>query len=196
MPSVIKRAADFAYTIRFMKLLIQPFDKTKAFELGLIDKDGKRLKDVKLDTLEKKDAYTLFVRVVFNIKRLIAKVTGGERTVANLAAGLLLMRENYGIHEKNIEKILKKFNIDTLDFMAENTQWFVTEDKMLSPGVYTVKTDKIVNTSFEEIVKRNDKIRVKEDCYPKGDVFGLDIYEVTHINSNQPIYVTLSELNR
>jgi len=196
MPSVIKRAADFAYTIRFMKLLIQPFDKSKAFELGLIDKDGKRQRDVKLDTPEKKDAYTLFVRVVFNIKRLIAKVTGGERTLANLAAGLLLMRENYGVHEKNIEKILKKFNIDTLDFMAENTQWFVTENKMLSPGVYTVKNDKIVNTSFEEIVKKNDKIRVNEDCYPIGDIFGLDVYEAIHINSNQPIYVTLSELNR
>jgi len=194
--SVIKRAADFAYTIRFLALLTKPFKNTKAFELGIIDEKGKRMRDVKLDSVEKKDAYTLFIRVVFNIKRLISKVAGGDRAIANLAAGLLLMRENYGVHEKNIEKILKKFEIDTLDFMAENTQWFVTEDKMLSPGVYTVKNDKIVNTSFEEVVRKNDKIRVNEDCYPIGDMFGLDVYEAIHINSNQPIYVTLSELNR
>jgi hypothetical protein len=194
--SIIKRAADFAYTLRFITLLTTPFNKTKAFELGLIDEKGKRLRDVKLDSPERKDAYTLFIRVVFNIKRLIAKVSGGDRVIGNLAAGLLLMKENYGVSEKNIEKVLKKLNIDTLDFIAENTQWFVTENKMLSPGVYTVKSEKIINSSFEEIVKRNDKIRVNEDCYPKGDVFGLDVYEVTHINSNQQVYVTISELNR
>jgi hypothetical protein len=194
--SIIKRAADFAYTLRFITLLTTPFEKTKAFELGLIDEKGKRDRSVKLDSPERKDAYTLFIRVVFNIKRLIAKVSGGDRVIGNLAAGLLLMKENYGVSEKNMEKVLKKLNIDTLDFIAENTQWFVTENKMLSPGVYTVRSEKIINSSFEEIVKRNDKIRVNEDCYPKGDVFGLDVYEVTHINSNQQVYVTISELNR
>lgn len=194
--SIIKRAADFAYTLRFITLLTTPFNKTKAFELGLIDEKGKRDRSVKLDSPERKNAYTLFIRVVFNIKRLIAKVSGGDRVIGNLAAGLLLMKENYGVSEKNIEKVLKKLNIDTLDFIAENTQWFVTENKMLSPGVYTVRSEKIINSSFEEIVKRNDKVRVSEDCYPKGDMFGLDVYEVTHINSNQQVYVTLSELNR
>ena len=122
---------------------------------------------MKLDSAERKNAYTLFIRVVFNIKRLIAKVSGGDRVIGNLAAGLLLMKENYGVSEKNMEKVLKKLNIDTLDFMTENTKWFVAENKMLSPGVYTVQSEKIINSSFEEIVKRNDKIRVKEDCYPK-----------------------------
>lgn len=194
--SILKRAADYAYAIRFITLLTTPWEKTKAFQLGLIDKDGKRLKDEKVDNDEKKSAYTLFIRLVFNIKRLIQKAPGGGSVLGSLAAGLLLIKENYGVSENNIEKILKKLNIDTLDFMTENTQWFVTKDKMLSPGVYTVKNEKMVNSSYEEIVRRNDKIRVNEDCYPKGDMFGLDIYEVTHINSNQPIYVTLSELNR
>jgi hypothetical protein len=194
--SLLKRAADFAYTLRFITLLTTPFNKTKAFELGLIDEKGKRDRKVKLDTDAKKSAYTLFIRVVFNIKRLIAKVSGGDRVIGNLAAGLLLMTENYGVNEKDMEKVLKKLNIDTLDFMTENTEWFVTENKMLSPGVYTVRNEKIINSSFEEIVKKNDKIRVNEDCYPKGDIFGLDVYEVLHINSNQPIYITLGELNR
>jgi hypothetical protein len=182
--------------LRFITLLTTPFNKTKAFELGLIDEKGKRDRKVKLDTDAKKSAYTLFIRVVFNIKRLIAKVSGGDRVIGNLAAGLLLMKENYGVNEKDMEKVLKKLNIDTLDFMTENTEWFVTENKMLSPGVYTVRNEKIINSSFEEIVKKNDKIRVNEDCYPKGDIFGLDVYEVLHINSNQPIYITLGELNR
>ena len=194
--SILKRAADFGYAIRFITLLTTPWEKTKAFQLGLIDKEGKRLKNEKIDSDEKKSAYTLFIRLVFNIKRLIQKAPGGGTSIGSLAAGLLLIRENYGISEKSMEKILKKLEIEPLDFMAENTQWFVTNDKMLSPGVYTVKNEKMVNSSYEEIVRKNDKIRIKEDCYPKDSIFGLDIYEAVHINSNQPIYVTLGELNR
>ena len=34
----IKKAGDLVYTFRFLALLVTPFEKTKAFELGLIDK--------------------------------------------------------------------------------------------------------------------------------------------------------------
>ena len=36
------RAIDLFVTYRFIKLLVTPFDKTEAFKLGIIDKDGKR----------------------------------------------------------------------------------------------------------------------------------------------------------
>ena len=39
--SILKRAADLVYTFRFLKLLVTPFNKTKAFELGIIDENGK-----------------------------------------------------------------------------------------------------------------------------------------------------------
>ena len=194
--SIIKRAADFAYAVRFVKLLTTPWENTDAFKLGLVDKEGKRDKSVKLDNDEKKSAYTLFIRFVYNIKRLVQKAPGGGTVVGSLAAGLLLLKENYGISENNMKKILEKLNIDTLDFMLEKTEWFVTQDKMLSPGVYSLRNEKIINSSGEEVVKINDKIRVNENCYPKGDIFGLDVYEATHINTNQKVYVTLRELNR
>ena len=38
---ILKSAADFVYTIRFLKLLTTPFEKMGAYEIGLIDKDGK-----------------------------------------------------------------------------------------------------------------------------------------------------------
>ena len=35
---LIKRAGDLLFTFRFLTLLVTPFEKTKAFELGIIDK--------------------------------------------------------------------------------------------------------------------------------------------------------------
>ena len=37
------RAIDLFVTYRFIKLLTTPFEKTDAFKLGIIDKDGNRL---------------------------------------------------------------------------------------------------------------------------------------------------------
>ena len=42
--SAVSRMADFGYAIRFLKLLVTPFEKTKAFELGIIDAKGKVIK--------------------------------------------------------------------------------------------------------------------------------------------------------
>ena len=36
------RAIDLFVTYRFIKLLTQPFEKTDAFKMGIIDKDGNR----------------------------------------------------------------------------------------------------------------------------------------------------------
>ena len=39
-----------------------------------------------------------------------------------------------------------------------------------------------------------DQIRIKDDCYPVGDVFGVDIYEAIHMKTQQRIYIALSEI--
>lgn len=90
---MLQRAGDLIYTFRFLTLLVTPFEKTKAFELGIIDEDGKRIKSVKLDDREKKGAYTPFHRLVFNVKKLIAKAPGGKSSVASYAAALYLIKE-------------------------------------------------------------------------------------------------------
>ncbi len=67
--------------------------------------------------------------------------------------------------------------LDPLDFIAENTQWFVLEDKRLSPGSYKVLNDKMINSTLDEVVYKRDLVTVGESCYPVGDVFGVDVYE-------------------
>ena len=93
------QAVDLYIVYEFIKRLATPFDETKAFELGLIDAKGKRLKYAK--TKEEKDAMTLFDRLVLNLKRIISMVPGGSSKVGSYAAALLLIREDENLEKKS-----------------------------------------------------------------------------------------------
>jgi hypothetical protein len=123
----------------------------------------------------------------------MAKVPGGGSKIASYAAALFLLKEKFGVSDKEIKKSL---NVDPLDFMSEQTEWFVLENNKLSPGSYKVLSEKLINDTFDEVVKPRDKVIVPEDCYPIGEIFGLNIYEVTHSKTNKNIYVAISELSR
>ena len=192
--SILTRAADLLYTFRFLKLLVTPFEKTEAFKLGIIDKDGKRDKDMLIDTPEKKAAYTAFQKLVFNIKKIMAKAPGGGSRIASYAAALYLLKDNYSISDKEMDLILEEMDLDKLDFIKEDVDWFVIEDNELSPGTYRIKNESMIINNFNDVVKAKDKILVKEDNKPVGDIFGLDVYRVIHKPTNQEMYVTSSEL--
>mgnify|MGYP001469624077 CR=1 FL=1 len=75
-------------------------------------------------------------------------------------------------------------------------EWFVLEDKELSSGVYRIREAKVLNSTIEEMCNAKDQIRISKESYPVGDVFGVDIYEATHVNTDKQVYVTASELLR
>ena len=49
---------------------------------------------------------------------------------------------------------------------------------------------------MEEMVNAKDRIFVNEECYPVGEMFGVNIYEVQHVRTRKYIYVTIGELSR
>ena len=50
---ILKRAADVAYTFRFIRMLVLDWKEWDAYKLGIINDEGKRNKREKLDTPEK-----------------------------------------------------------------------------------------------------------------------------------------------
>ena len=70
----MSRAIDLIITYRVIKLLVTPFEKFKAFELGIIDKDGKNLIKMKQVKGSDRKHYTMLHRFVFNLKRILRKV--------------------------------------------------------------------------------------------------------------------------
>lgn len=191
---ILSRAGDLAYTLRFLRLLTTKFEDTTAFKLGIIDKEGKKLR--KPETSEEKSAYNSFHRLTFNLKKLLAKVPGGSSKFASYAAALFLLKEKLELSDKSIERIVEKCDIDPLDFLSEGSQWFCTDDGMLSPGIYKLTDSKVVNSTVEEICRTGDRVRVAMDCYPVGTMMGLDIFEVTHNATGQQIYITAGEVVR
>jgi hypothetical protein len=197
---LLKSAADLVYTIRFLKLLVTPFDKTDAYKAGIIDEDGNRRKDFNTNSMDDREAYrshyTPFHRLVFNLKRIMAKVPGGQSVIARYGAALALIKEHGELSDKNLEKIHEETGIDILDMLAEQSQWFVLKENQLSPGVYRMKNETIT-TACEEVVRKGDQIRItEENSFPFTEIFGLPVYKATHLKTSQSIYISTSEITK
>ena len=107
-------AFDTFVTYRIISTLVTPWKEQAAFEHGIIDEKGKLLrKSNTLKTSDEKKAYTLFHRLVFNLKRLIQKSPGGSSKLASYTAGLFLIKEQIDVErllnegESYVEEILQ-----------------------------------------------------------------------------------------
>ena len=194
---IISRTGDLFYAFRFLKLLVTPFEKTKAFELGIIDKDGVVLKKgAERSTPEEKSAYTVFHRLVFNLKRIMAKAPGGKSVVARYGAALFLIKEHTGMSEKKLLKTLEK----ALDTQFENelneNYWYQDEEARLMPGDYTLVEDTVSPITGELIAKRNERVSVDDFKTPVGSISNINIYRVKHSKTNQDIYISNRDISR
>jgi len=125
---------------------------------------------------------------------LLSKIPGGGTKLGSFAAALFLIKEDQNLTDTQLEKILEEFGIDPIDILLEQSKWFVLDDKMLSPGVYRLSENKVLNGTYDDIVNAKDQIRIHEDCYPVGDVFGIDIYEAEHIRTRKKVYIAVNEI--
>lgn len=191
---LLSRTGDLVYTLRFLRLLTTKFEDTTAFKLGLIDKDGKKLKSP--SNSDERSAYNAFHRLVFNLKKLLAKVPGGGSKLASYAAALFLIKEQLNLTDSSVEKIAEACDIDPLERLDEDTSWFCTKDGMLSPGIYRLANDKMLNATCEEVCRKGDKVRVFDNTFPEGNILGVDIFEVTHERTAKQLYVAVGELRK
>ena len=191
---IVKRAADLAYTFRLIRMLVMDWKSWDAYKEGLIDENGKRIKSVKIDTDAQRDSYTPFIRLCANIKRIVSKIPSGSSKLGGFISALFLIKEKYNMSDKQVDNILEKLGMSQLDFLSEQTEWFVTKDRQLSPGIYRVREEKVLNKTCDDVVKAKDKIRIEDNCFPVNDLFGIDIYEAIHLPTRQTIYVTAGEI--
>ena len=194
---IISRTGDLFYAFRFLKLLVTPFEKTKAFELGIIDKDGTVLKKgSERSTPDEKSAYTVFHRLVFNLKKLIGKVPGGKSVVARYGAALFLIKEHTGMSDDKILKTLEKaLDIQFEDELSEN-YWYQDDEARLMPGNYVLTEDMASPITGEVIAKKNEKIIVEDFKSPIGSISNINIYKVLHSKTKQEIYVSNRDIKR
>ena len=201
------RAIDLFVTYRFIKLLVTPFDKTPAFKLGIIDKDGnrvmektvaRRMQPTQLNTSEEKSAYTILHKLVFNIKKIFAKVPGLRTKVGTYAAALFLLKDTFkesvddpDVFEKEFMKYLKEEGYELDDSISEEVIGF---GEVLPKGEYVLVND-ILNKEEEELsAKKGDKVIAFEDEAPVDSILGVEIFSVVHEKSKEVIYVSLEDI--
>ena len=199
------RAIDLFVTYRFLKLLTTPFEKTDAFNLGIIDEKGNRIKKpnstkpaVELSTTELKNSYTILHKLVFNIKKIFEKVPGLRTKVGTYAAALFLLKDTFresvddkDIFEKEFMKYLKENNIEFDENISEEVIGF---GELLPKGDYVLIND-ILNKEEEELsAKKGDKVVAYEDEAPVDTILGVEIFPVIHIKSQEKIYISLEDI--
>tara|TARA_B100001778_G_scaffold333997_1_gene343929 strand:- start:623 stop:1342 length:720 start_codon:yes stop_codon:yes gene_type:complete len=174
--SILSSVGNIYFVYQFIKKLVTPFDKTKAFELGIIDGKGKILKKRReLKTSEEKEAYSLSDTLIWNIKKLLGKVPGGQSRIASYAAALFLIKEQHGDYKITDEELELQF-FDKFEQMYNN-------DNLL----FDEKTLRKVTTALDEdtptTVSGNVAMRdMKLGKPPKGLVMkrfgGVDVFAV------------------
>ena len=199
------RAIDLFVTYRFIKLLTTPFNRTEAFKLGIIDKDGNRILQpnstqpaVELATAQLQNAYTVLHKLVFNIKKIFAKVPGLRTKVGTYAAALFLLKDTFKEHvedpdmfEKEFMKYLKENDVEFDNSISEEVIGF---GEILPKGEYVLVND-ILNKEEEELTaKKGDKVIAFDDEAPIDTVLGVEIFPVIHDKTKEKIYVSLEDI--
>ena len=199
------RAIDLFVTYRFLRLLTTPFEDTQAYKLGIIDANGNRIMQkrikkpvVELVTSEQKNSYTILHKLVFNIKKIFAKVPGLRTKVGTYAAALFLLKDTFkesvndpDMFEKEFVKYLKENDIEFDNEISEEVIGF---GEVLPKGEYVLDND-ILNKEEEELsAKKGDRVIAYEDEAPVDTVLGVEIFPVIHIKSQEKIYVSLEDI--
>tara|TARA_B100001173_G_scaffold197375_1_gene170157 strand:+ start:604 stop:1149 length:546 start_codon:yes stop_codon:yes gene_type:complete len=175
------RVIDALIAYRVLKLLVTPFNRTNAFKLGIIDDKGKVLiksKDLP-NSGPKREAYTLLIRFVFNLKKLLAKVGIRGPLGTSAAAAIAFFKEDNG-YNPEIEKVVYKH-------LKENGFEFKVDENYgdpLRPGTYRVNRD--ITDLEGDIV-----INIDEEVIFEGNIdtiMGYDVFKYRNV------YLTTEDL--
>ena len=182
----MSRVIDALVAYRVLKLLVTPFKKTKAFALGIIDEKGKVLiksKEIKKmlnpKRTEFRTAYTLLIRFVFNLKRMLSKVGIRGPLGSSVAAAIAFFKEEHGYNPEVEREVYKYLKEQGFEFeISENY------GEPLPEGTYKVKHD-IYNLDGDIAININESIEFTETT---DTIMGYDVFK------HNGVYLTTEDL--
>ena len=199
------RAIDLFVTYRFIKILVTPFKEQDAYKLGVIDKDGNRIlipgtnKPTILNTIKEKNSYTVLHKLVFNIKKIFAKVPGLRTKLGSYAAALFLLKDTFKedvdpkMWEQEFMKYLKENNIELDNTISEEV---TLDDGKLPKGIYKLANDITFDKEDADSpdALEGDEVQVFEPVAPTDTVLGVEIFPVIHIPTQSKIFVSAEDI--
>ena len=180
----MSRVIDALVAYRVLKLLVTPFNKTKAFALGIIDEKGKVLiksRDIKRlpNPAKAREAYTLLIRFVFNLKRMLSKIGIRGPLGSATAAAIAFFKEEHGDNPEVEREVYKYLKEQGFEFeISENYGEPLTE------GTYKVKHN-IYNLDGDIVINMNESIEFNGDV---DTIMGYDVFKYNDV------YLTTEDL--
>ena len=193
------RAIYLFVAYRFLRILTTPWDEQPAYEHGIIDKDGKRLrKSNELQTTDEKSSFTLLHRLIFNLKRILHKIPGVKTKLGTYATALFLLKQHFADQveeEDTIEATFKKWLLDN-EYVteAELHEEVIGLGDVLPKGTYKILVDIVPNEDYPGSAKKGDIVVAFSDTAPTDAVMGQNIFTVIHQKSKEEIYVSLEDI--
>lgn len=154
---------------QFLKTLTNRWDQMEAYKLGIIDANGKQLKKTAdLETQQEKNAYTIFHRLVFNLKRILERFPFGKSRIASYSAAFALLKESkndfseeeYEMMESLLMEFINAHEEEIVDLNEEleyNESWYKdSANKVLSKTALKKQYDHAVKT-LKSVIDRKKK---------------------------------------
>ena len=181
------RVIDALIAYRVLKLLVTPFNKTKAFKFGIIDDKGKVLiksknflKTFSSQELPKaRESYTLLIRFVFNLKRLLGKVGIRGPITTAAAAALAFFKEENGQNLEVEKTVYKHLREKGFEFQVDENY-----GEPLRPGTYRVNRD-ITDLEGDIVININEEVIFEGNT---DTIMGYDVFKYRNV------YLTTEDL--
>ena len=181
------RVIDALIAYRVLKLLVTPFNKTKAFKFGIIDDKGKVLiksknffKTFSSQELPKaREAYTLLIRFVFNLKRLLGKVGIRGPITTSAAAAIAFFKEENGENLEVEKTVYKHLRENGFEFEIKENY-----GEPFKPGTYRVNKD-ITDLEGDIVININEEVIFEGNT---DTIMGYDVFKYRNV------YLTTEDL--
>ena len=176
---------DIFVAYKFIKILATPWKKTDAYKLGIIDSKGGVLKLRKdLKTGDEKKAYTIVHTLIWNIKKLMDKLSPTKTKLGSFAVALWLLKEKkVKIRESTFEDIILQYADANTDFEGMMNESFLPA---VSKGTHTATESTAILYPF---VNEGDMIIVENDK-PINTLLGVDLYEGFHSKTGKKVVIS------
>ena len=102
------RSDSDMYTLGFR---FKPWKEQEAYEYGIINEKGKVLRRYReLKDRKEKESYTVLIRFIFNLKRMMEKIPGGKSKIGSYAvAALVFLREDaQNLKDDELQKLISE----------------------------------------------------------------------------------------
>jgi hypothetical protein len=156
----VGKLVDNIIAAKLLKLLTTPFEEMDAFKLGIIDKDGNRIR--KPQTMEDERAYNMLVRFIINLKKIFMKKDSGLSLKSLRHSAFLVKEMDLSFEDMEDEELCEEITnilvtLEECDYVGDEYD-FLFEDAVV--GAPTTNTSGVAakDNPMKPMLKRKEPV--------------------------------------